>query len=297
MSHRGALAIAVGAATMVAPQILIPAMTIVGKMASDHAFKTAKDIAVTTSTGVLKDISEELKKDVAEGKAKADAKKAADVVVATPQGDVKVGVTVGATKGKNGEDLIIVQATGTEVVTPVETSEAGVKEVDEEPRTEGAAAAVTEDKSVTVTEVPKDVLAEAHASREKAADDAAEHSKSASPVSEAVETTREVEPEATEAKSDASTSEVPVEHSEPATAPATTEKAEAAEETKPEATEVKSDVSKGEVAAAALGLPVLAAAAVRLKHQKKKLRLWKAARIRKQMLPQKQMHLMLRLRR
>lgn len=72
MIAEGALAIAVRAATLVAPHILLPALAVVGKMAADSAIKTAKQIAAEHATEVVKDTSEELKKKGAADKEKAE---------------------------------------------------------------------------------------------------------------------------------------------------------------------------------------------------------------------------------
>ena len=62
---RAAIAVGIGVASIVQPELIVGSVAMIGKMAADSAKKTASDIAVTASTHVVNEIGKDITEDIA----------------------------------------------------------------------------------------------------------------------------------------------------------------------------------------------------------------------------------------
>jgi hypothetical protein len=73
---RGAVAVAIGVASVVQPELIVGSVAMIGKMAADRAKTTANEIAVEASTHVVNELSKDLNEELAEhGKLEATTTK------------------------------------------------------------------------------------------------------------------------------------------------------------------------------------------------------------------------------
>lgn len=63
---RGAVALAIGVASVVQPELIVGSVAMIGKMAADRAKTTANEIAVEASTHVVKELSKDLNEELAQ---------------------------------------------------------------------------------------------------------------------------------------------------------------------------------------------------------------------------------------
>ena len=145
--NRGALAVAIGAASLIQPELVAGEVAVIGKMASDSAKKTVTTIATDTSSKVVKAISQDLADDAKEEKAKDVAAVAAKKAIeggekteatpkdstdpkATPAGSAKDAPSSSAPALSEAKLPSATDVTGKDPVVPTtEPSKETIKEV------------------------------------------------------------------------------------------------------------------------------------------------------------------------
>lgn len=107
----GALALGVGVASLVQPELIVGSVALVGKMAADATKDTINQIVVESGSNVVKGVSKEVTEETAELAAQDAAEKAKNAALETAKDGSKAGV----------EATVDVKSTGnvtTEVTTP-----------------------------------------------------------------------------------------------------------------------------------------------------------------------------------